>query len=492
MRLRCGGCVLVLSFVVTAACASSVSGAPARKIISPRLPVTTSSRVARERFERGMRALEYLRRAEAVDDFRSATKADRNFAQAWILISHLSHDPEEQQAALAGAKRLAPQTSSSERLLIAWLSGVQEDNYVPAIAAMNDLLARYPQDKRLLFLAGRWLVHQERYAQGIVILQRAVALDADYPAALNELGYAYAYSGDFEKGIAAMERYVALEPDQPNPHDSYAEILRLAGKFDAALEQYRMSIHIDPSFGSELGVADTLALMGKEEEAREEYDVAIVFVNSESDRVEYELQRAATWIRENNRKQAERALRDIAKHAHAAGLAVLEAESHRFLAMYEPDYRAALKQLQAGQNSLEDGHQISKSDRGDEQARLLAVRAARAADARDTDTATAAVKQLEDMAQSSRSQVVQLAYHDAAGAVCLAEGKATDAIAHLEEDSENPVTLRLLWKAYTGTGASSQAGAVASKLAALNVPTVEQALVVPQFRASLLSQAGQP
>jgi hypothetical protein len=52
--------------------------------------------------------------------------------------------------------------------------------------------------------------------------------------------------------------------------------------------------------------------------------------------------------------------------------------------------------------------------------------------------------------------------------------------------------MRLLWKAYAGTGASAEASAVAAKLSALNVPTVEQALVVPQFRASLLSQAGQP
>ena len=101
---------------------------------------------------------------------------------------------------------------------------------------------------------------------------------------------------------------MALEPDQPNPHDSYGEILRMAGKFDAALEQYRMSIRIDPNFGSELGVADTYALMGKELEAREEYDRAIVFAPSDGDKVQRELQSAVTWIRENNRKQAERAL----------------------------------------------------------------------------------------------------------------------------------------------------------------------------------------
>ena len=490
MRLRGGGCVLVMLSCVAVALAGS--GGKTHPNLASRLPVTTTSSLARQRFEKGMQDLEYLRRAQAVEDLRSAVKADPNFAEALILISHLSHDPVEQQETSTRAKRLSPRASSSEQLLIKWLAGVQEDDYVPAIAAMNDLLARYPQDKRLLFLAGRWLIHQERYPQGIAILQRAVTLDPDYPAALNELGYAYAYSGDFENGFAAMQRYVALEPDQPNPHDSYGEILRLAGKFDAAIEQYRMSIRVDPNFGSELGIADTLALMGKEQEARDEYERAIVFVSSESDRVEYELQSASTWIRENNRKQAERALRDVGKHAHNAGLGVLEAESHRYLAMYEPDYKAAIKQLQATQNCLEEGHETSKSDRGDEEARILAVQAERAADADDGDTAAAAVKRLEEMAERSRSQVVQVSYHAAAGAVLLAQGKAGEAIPHLQEDASNPESLRRLWKAYTVTGAQADADAVANKLSGLNIPSVEQALVVPQFRASLVSQAGQP
>ena len=492
MRLRYGGCAVVLLSCLAIPCVGASAGATGHKIISSQFPVTTSSAVARKRFEKAMQALEYLRRAEAVDDLRSAVKADSNFAQAYILISDLSHDPAEKQEDLTRAKGLAPRVSSSERLLIQWLAGVQEDDYVPAIAAMNDLLARYPQDKRLLFLAGRWLIHQERYAQGIVILERAVTLDPNYPAALNELGYAYAYSGDFEKGSAAMERYVALEPDQPNPHDSYGEILRLAGKFDAALEQYRMSIRVDPSFGSELGVADTYAVMGREQDAREEYERAIVFTSSESDRVEYELQAATTWIRENNRKQAEKALKDVSHHARTAGLAVLEAESHRFLAMYEPDYKAAMKQLQTAQSALDDGKDVSKSARGDEQARILSVRAQRAAEAADMDGAASAVQQLESMAQGSRSQVVQLCYHAAAGATLLAQGKASDAIPHLEEDSANPVAMRLLWKAYTNTGATAQASALATKLAGWNEPTLEQALVVPQFRSSLVSQAGQP
>jgi hypothetical protein len=186
-------------------------------------------------------------------------------------------------------------------------------------------------------------------------------------------------------------------------------------------------------------------------------------------------------------------LRDVAKHAHAAGLARLEAEAHRVMAIDEPDYKAAMKHLQAAQSAIEiERHEISRSDRNEEQARILRVQAMRAAEAQATDTASSAVKQLEAMAESSRNRVVQLSYHAAMGAVLLAQQKYPEAISHLEEDSDDPLSLRLLWRAYSTQGQAAQAGALATRLAGLNVPTVEQALVVPQFRASLVSQGGQP
>jgi tetratricopeptide (TPR) repeat protein len=492
MGFRWCACLLVLC--ASMGWAGSKSNSPsARKNFSSRLPVTTSSALARVRFEKAMRHAEEMRMAEALQGLRSAVKVDPRFAQAYILISNFSHDPVEQQAARTRAKQLAARVRRPEQLLIRWLAGAQEDNYVPAIAAMNDLLEQFPRDQRLAFLAGGWLVKQEQYKQGEMVLERAVALDPNYPTALNELGYAYAFSGDFEKAFAAMERYIALQPDQPNPHDSYGEILRLSGKFDAALEQYRMSIRMDPNFGSELGVADTYALMGKEEEARDEYARAVVFAPGESEKVEYELQSALTWIRENNRKQAERALRDVVKHAHGTGLARLEAEAHRVLAMYEPDSKAAMKHLQAAQSAIDDEHHnLSRSDRNEELARILRVRATRSAEAQAMEAASSAVQQLESMAGNSHSRVIQLSYHGALGAVLLAQQKYPDAISHLEEDDDDPLSLQLLWRAYSSRGEAALAGAVATRLAGLNVPTVEQALVVPQFRASLVSQGGQP
>jgi tetratricopeptide (TPR) repeat protein len=484
--------LLVLSASLMMAGTAPKFQAPAGTDPSAKMPVTTSSAKARERFEIAMDDMEQARYNRSADDLRSAVKADPNFAQAWILIARVSTDPEEQKAARTRARQLATTVTQPEELLIRWFSCAQENELVPAIAAMNDLLEKYPKDQRLEFLAGDWLIVQQRYEQAAKVLERAVAIDPDYPAALNDLGYAYALTGNFEKAFAAMDRYVEVAGDQPNPHDSYGEILRMTGKFDAALKQYRMSIRIDPSFGSELGVADTYALMGKQEEAREEYERAMVFAATPNDRLQYQLQSAVTWIRENRRKEAEKALAQVAVDAHKAGLVRLEAEAHRVLALYERDYKLALKHLQEADGALQQRREISISDRDEEQARILQVQVEKAVEARDMDTAAGAQKQLETMADSSPSQVIQLCYHAAEGAVLLARQQYPEAISHLEEDSDDPLSMQLLWRAYSSTGATAQAQALAAKLTSLNVPTVEQALVVPQFRANLVSQARQP
>lgn len=476
-------------------CAAFATGTPKlnKSGHSAKLPVTTASAPARKNFERAMQDFEEYKLNTSLQYLRQCTKEDPKFAQAFIMIAKLSKDPGEQAAARRRAKALAPQVSPGEQLLIRWLAGAQEDNYLPAIAAMNDLLAKYPNDYQLAFLAGDWLELQDRYDQAAVVLQHALKLFPAYPAALNDIGYTYAYEAAFDKAFAAMDRYVALEPDEPNPHDSYGELLRMDGKFDAALEQYRMSVRIDPNFGSEVGIADTYALMGREQDAREEYDRAIVFAGTQSEKIQYEMQSAVTWIRENNHKQAEKALGEVAKHAHNAGLALYEAEAQRILAMYDPDLKTALKHLQLAEQVLKEPHELSESDLTDEQARILRVRATRAADAKDMQTAVQALNQLQAMTEKSRSQVVQHSYDGAAGAVLLSQGSAAEAISHLEEDSHDPISMQLLWRAYNSTGASAQAKALAARLSALNVPTIEQAVIVPQFRANLVSQAaGQP
>ncbi len=93
------------------------------------------------------------------------------------------------------------------------------------------------------------------------------------------------------------------------------------------------------------------------------------------------------------------------------------------------------------------------------------------------------------MAQRSQDGIVQLSWHSAAGAVLLSQGKYEQAITHLAEDNTNPLSLRLLEMAYRKSGAMAEAGQVAKSLSNLNLPTIEAAVVVPEFRAELAPHA---
>ena len=61
--------------------------------------------------------------------------------------------------------------------------------------------------------------------------------------------------------------------------------------------------------------------------------------------------------------------------------------------------------------------------------------------------------------------------------------KYEDAIAHLDEDQDNPLTMELLARAYYQTSQPNKLHEVEAKLRGTNLPTMEQALVVPAARS---------
>jgi len=65
----------------------------------------------------------------------------------------------------------------------------------------------------------------------------------------------------------------------------------------------------------------------------------------------------------------------------------------------------------------------------------------------------------------------------------MQQKKYEEAIAHLEEDQSNPFTMELLVQAYYQTLDTEKLHEVEARLRGTNVPTMEQALVVPALRA---------
>jgi tetratricopeptide (TPR) repeat protein len=483
MRRSCAVLRAVLSVILGLCFAAPLYAHHLKLGATPSMPVTTSSPEARALYEKGMQDYENLYLERCNDDWRAAVKADPKLAVAWAWIAFNSTDPREVSSAREKAKALAPMLTPGEQLMIAWISKVQEGDSIGGISAMNDLLEMYPKDKHLLYLAGNWLVGEEGNEQAQRFFEKALALDKNFPAALNDLAYVDARNRNFPKAFAAMDRYVALLPNEPNPQDSYGELLRMAGNFDGSLHHYRAALKIDPDFvTSQVGLGDTYALMGNQEQARIEYDKAIRFAHNEADRLGYSMQKAMTWVRDGNFTEADKSYLEIAQTAHAKEQDLQEAQAYRHMAEYQADDNASLKYLDQAEESL--GHQsaITKSDKDEELSRILRNRAVRGAHASNSELAAKSLKQLETMASSSRNKVIQSSYNGAAGTLLMDQKKFDEAITYLEEDQDNPFSVELLVQAYYQTNQSDKLAQAEAKLRGTNVPTMEQALVIPAAR----------
>ena len=444
------------------------------------MPVTTASAQARSLYEKGMQDYENLYLERCNDDWRAAVKEDPNLAVAWAWIAFNSSDPKEVSLAREKAKSLARKQTPGEQLMVAWIVKVQEDDFIGGISAMNDMLEMYPKDKHLLYLAGNWLMGENGDEQAQNILKKALAIDKNFPAALNDLAYLDARNRKFVDAFAAMDRYVALLPKEPNPQDSYGELLRMAGNFEGSLQHYRAALKIDPDFvTSQVGLGDTYALMGNQEQARVEYDKAIRFAHNEADRLSYTMQKAMTFVRDGKFAEADKIFLEVAETGHAKEQDLQEAQAYRHLAEYQVEDGAALKYLQSAEDSLGHRNAISKSDKDEELSRILRNRTVRSAHAGDRALADKSLKQLEEMAGSSRNRVIQSSYNGAAGTLLMDQKKFDEAISYLEEDDTNPFSMELLVQAYYQTNKSDKLAEAEAKLRGTNVPTMEQALVVP-------------
>jgi tetratricopeptide (TPR) repeat protein len=470
-------------FILGVCFAAPVYAHHVKQSASATMPVTTLSAQARALYEKGMQDYENLYLERCNDDWRAAVKEDPNLAVAWAWIAFNSSDPKEVSAAREKAKSLAKKATPGEQLMVAWIVKVQEGDFIGGISAMNDMLEMYPKDKHLLYLAGNWVMESEGSEQAGRMMQRALAIDKNFPAALNDLAYVDARNRKFVEAFAAMDRYVALLPKEPNPQDSYGELLRMAGNFEGSLQHYRAALKIDPDFvTSQLGLGDTYALMGNQEQARVEYDKAIRFAHNEADRLSYTMQKAMTWVRDGKFAEADKLFLEVAETGHAKEQDLQEAQAYLHLAEYQTEDSAALKYLQSAEEALGHRRTISASDKDEELSRILRNRTVRAAHAGDAALADKSLKKLEEMATSSRDRVIQSCYNGASGTLLMDQKKFDEAIAHLEEDENNPVTMELLVQAYYQTNQSDKLAEAETRLRGTNVPTMEQALVVPAAR----------
>lgn len=416
------------------------------------LPVTSKSADAIRDYREGVELQGNLRTGEALKKWRSAVKADPDFALAWAMVATVEPSPKDAARAREKARELMPRVSAGEQLMIKWVVSRGESDMIAAIAAANDLVSAFPGDKFVLSTVGSWMTGLNQWDRAVSLQEKALAIDPSYAPALNEAGYVYAYERNFDKAIAAMKRYAELIPNEPNPQDSYAEILRLAGNYDEALVHYREALKIMPTFASsQQGLGDTYALMGDQERARTEYakcsggqiDVRFSILCRQMS--------AYTYIREKKFDEARLQLEAFAASMHKEGQTAFEVEALMAMAFIDKDAPSAFSDFDRAIVEMRSDQAIPKAQKDELLSRIMAHKVRIAALAGDNVRAERSIAEL-DAFKNSADPLIQAAWKGGNGAWLFSQKKYEAAIGELQDDQNNPFSEMLLVKIYQATG----------------------------------------
>jgi len=213
-----------------------------------KIPLTTASEQARDLYMQGLALFDDLHATDAHSMFTKAVAADPDFAMGYVQVATSSQTAAEFFDAVEKAKAAAAGASEGEQLIVASLVATAENDQAGQLAALQKLLAMYPQDERAHIRMANYANGQQDFASAAAHFTHATEINPDFAAAFNGLGYAYRNAGNLEGARTAFARYVELIPDEANPYDSYAELLMEMGNYDESIENYGKAIEIDPNF----------------------------------------------------------------------------------------------------------------------------------------------------------------------------------------------------------------------------------------------------
>jgi hypothetical protein len=152
------------------------------------------------------------------------------------------------------------------------------------------------------------------------------------------------------------------------------------------------------------------------------------------------------------------------------------------MAMYQPHSQQALLFLAKSEDALRERKNVMPGLVQQEFAQILRARVELATKLGDGQMADSTLAELAELSVNSDDRLIESTYDGAAEALLFSGHDYEDAALHLQEDIRNPFSLKLLAIAYQKIGESAEAVQINDTLANFNDPTLEQAMIVPEFR----------
>jgi tetratricopeptide (TPR) repeat protein len=302
----------------------------------PDIPITTASEEARQLFLQGRDKLENSELVKAAALFDQAIQKDPKFALAYTFRSMSGGGATVAQENRNKALALIGAVTPGEQLLIKYMAAAAPGNQQTAQAKqyLDSLLVAFPMDKRVQMMGGLYYRSLGDLKTAVTYYEKAVALDSAYAPPHNLLGYDNMSLGKPDVAEKAFKTYMRLLPTLPNPVDSYAEFLRLQGRYDESITQYKKVLQMDPSFtGSISGIGDSYLCKGDGKQAREYYREYIGKASQINEKLAGYYSLAATYVQEGNIPEALKTLEElrelaIAQKQNVAAVNSLANEGH--------------------------------------------------------------------------------------------------------------------------------------------------------------------
>lgn len=137
----------------------------------------------------------------------------------------------------------------------------------------RELARQHPDSSFVWKVLGTALLVQEKHADGIPALQKAVSLAPQDAEAHSNLGNMYRAMQRFDEAVGSYRQAIAVKPDFVAAHFNLGITLRELGRLDEAVASYRMALALQPGMvdaHNNLGTA--LKDLGRLDEAVASYE----------------------------------------------------------------------------------------------------------------------------------------------------------------------------------------------------------------------------
>ncbi len=252
---------------------------------SNKIPNTTSSAEALEKYFKGRELLERFRNPEASEYFEDAIKIDSNFAMAHLLLSFTQSSTQNYIDHINKAISLMDIVSDAEQLILSAQQARMTGKSGEQEQILKELVELYPKDERSHFELANFYFGQQEFQKAIEVYKKCISINYRFSPTYNMLGYSHRNLGDFKRAEKSFEQYIKLIPDDPNPYDSYGELKMRMGKYGESIESYYKALKVNPKFtASHLGIAANLNFLDKHQEARDQLQELFHLSNTDNDR----------------------------------------------------------------------------------------------------------------------------------------------------------------------------------------------------------------